>query len=206
MVSTRANVQNGDGIRQNLTRKKGAFLAAYGKLGNVALAAEIAKVDRRTHYDWLKNDPAYAEAFREFAAAFLDEQLRQLLAGFFVSDEKEIEKLLGVDRPLGSFNARTALTYCLGLISKEDFRDLNAIRGIRNDFAHQLHGLSFKEPSIVQKCDNLLRIRRIPWEWQKASPRYKFIAATATVMLDLANRITTIDMHWSCPTAGQLIR
>src|SRR5215510_13012940 len=93
--------------------KKRAFLAAYGKMGNVALAAEIAKVDRRTHYDWLKNDPAYAEAFREFAAAFLDEQLRQLLAGFFVS---------------------------------------------------QLHGLSFKEPSIVQKCDNLLRIRRIPWE------------------------------------------
>jgi hypothetical protein len=56
------------------------FLAAYGKLGNVALAAEIAKIDRRTHYDWLKNDPAYAEAFRgavEQAGDLLEAEARR---------------------------------------------------------------------------------------------------------------------------------
>jgi len=129
------------------------------------------------------------------AAAFLDEELRQLLAGFFINDEKETEGLLGVDRPLGSFSARTAAAYCLGLLSKEDFQDLNTIRSIRNDFAHQLHGLSFGEPSIAQKCDKLLAAQwvnsKFPGSFTK--PRDMFMGTTVTLVMTLAERITTID-------------
>lgn len=46
-------------------RKKRAFLAAHSEVGNITQAAEIAGIDRRTHYDWMESDPVYVEAFRD---------------------------------------------------------------------------------------------------------------------------------------------
>jgi len=43
--------------------KKRAFLAAMASTASVVRAAEIARVDRTSHYLWLKNDPDYAAAF-----------------------------------------------------------------------------------------------------------------------------------------------
>lgn len=47
--------------------KKRAFLAAYSELGTVTHAAEAAKVVRKSHYNWLKDDDAeiYKAAFDE---------------------------------------------------------------------------------------------------------------------------------------------
>ena len=45
--------------------KKRAFLAAFSRCGSLSKAAKRAKVDRRTHYDWLKDDPWYVQAFRQ---------------------------------------------------------------------------------------------------------------------------------------------
>ena len=45
--------------------KKRAFLAAFSRCGSLSQAAKRAKVDRRTHYNWLKDDPAYREAFQQ---------------------------------------------------------------------------------------------------------------------------------------------
>jgi len=45
--------------------KKPAFLAAYAECGTITQAAEIAGIDRVTHYRWLKDDPEYAKAFEE---------------------------------------------------------------------------------------------------------------------------------------------
>jgi|HubBroStandDraft_6_1064221.scaffolds.fasta_scaffold485125_2 hypothetical protein len=45
--------------------KKRAFLAAFSRCGSLSKAAKRAKVDRRTHYNWLKDDPSYAQGFRQ---------------------------------------------------------------------------------------------------------------------------------------------
>src|SRR5579871_2373634 len=45
--------------------KKRAFLAAFSRCGSLSKAAKRAKVDRRTHYNWLKDDPWYVQAFRQ---------------------------------------------------------------------------------------------------------------------------------------------
>lgn len=45
--------------------KKRAFLASFEELGNVTLAALASGVPRRTHYNWLRDDPDYLEAFHE---------------------------------------------------------------------------------------------------------------------------------------------
>jgi len=53
-------------------------------------------------------------------AAFLDEHLRELIEAFLIDKPKEVELLLGNDRPLGSFGARTRAAYCLGLLKKKN--------------------------------------------------------------------------------------
>jgi len=44
--------------------KRGQFLANFALTGNVQEAAQAAGIGRRTHYDWLKSDPAYEQAYQ----------------------------------------------------------------------------------------------------------------------------------------------
>lgn len=52
-------------FRKIAHRKKRAFLAAYAECGTITHAAEAAGIDRRSHYNWLNDDPEYAEAFEQ---------------------------------------------------------------------------------------------------------------------------------------------
>jgi DNA-binding MltR family transcriptional regulator len=71
-------------------------------------------------------------------AAFLDTLLENILINFFIDDEKEVDKLLKPERPVGTYGSRVALAYCLGLIGKVIRDDLRLIGKIRNKFAHDL--------------------------------------------------------------------
>lgn len=50
---------------RTLQHKKTAFLAAFAEVGNITRAAEIAKVSRQAHYEWMKEDPDYPAMFRD---------------------------------------------------------------------------------------------------------------------------------------------
>lgn len=50
-------------VDKNRRHKKEAFLAAVSEVGNITRAAELAKVDRHSHYLWLKTDPDYPDLF-----------------------------------------------------------------------------------------------------------------------------------------------
>lgn len=45
--------------------KKRAFLAAYATVATVRNGCKIAEISRTTHYQWMKDDPLYKEAFSE---------------------------------------------------------------------------------------------------------------------------------------------
>ncbi len=45
--------------------KQAAFLAAYAQTGNITRAAELAKICRTSHNDWLKKDDTYQARFDE---------------------------------------------------------------------------------------------------------------------------------------------
>ena len=45
--------------------KKGAFLEAFARVGTITHAAEIAGIERDTHYGWLERDPAYALLYEQ---------------------------------------------------------------------------------------------------------------------------------------------
>lgn len=116
-------------------------------------------------------------------AAFLDIKLRELIASFLINERKVVDDLLGtekkVDSPLATFSARIRAAYCLGLVSKEQFDDLNVIRKIRNQFAHRLHDLSFDDNKIRDWCNSLKIPKKIVREEWRLSHKDFFVAAVA---------------------------
>jgi len=52
--------------------KKELFLSEYSKLGTILKAAKAANIDRKTHYNWLKTNPEYAEFFERAKEDYLE--------------------------------------------------------------------------------------------------------------------------------------
>lgn len=89
------------------------------------------------------------------AAANIDELLRKTLKAFMV-DEKFVEdNLIGEARALGTFSSRNLACRALGIINKEEFHDIDKIRRIRNEFAHEIDA-SFDDDVIAVYCDSLI--------------------------------------------------
>jgi hypothetical protein len=69
---------------RTLARQK-SFLAAYQELASVTEAAIRAKIRRKTHYEWLAEDPTYRPRFEqvqeEATQALEDEAVRRAVAG-----------------------------------------------------------------------------------------------------------------------------
>lgn len=91
------------------------------------------------------------------AATFLDTILEMILREFLI-DRKPASGLFDPYKPLSTFAAKVHVSYCLGLISEVEFKNLEIIRSIRNSFAHDLTTNSFEDQSINDQCKNL----RIP--------------------------------------------
>ena len=131
-------------------------------------------------------------------AALLDEKLLHLLTAFLVSDSKQVDLLLGIEQPLGSFGARIRTAYCLGLVTRNAFDILTIIKGIRNAFAHHLHGLSFADPHIAKDCGRLRVISKMPSDVVKSN-RDAFLSATLSAQLELWGTTTSIEAgHRRC--------
>ena len=89
------------------------------------------------------------------SASYLEEQLKEIIAAFLCEIDAS-EKILdgGFYSPLGTFAARTAAAAALALISENEYRDLETIRKIRNNFAHN-YRKTFLDQDIVDLCRNL---------------------------------------------------
>ena len=70
------------------------------------------------------------------AASLIEEMLDEVLRGL-VLDNSATKKLFD-DRnaPLSTFSAKASASRALGLISREEFSDIELVRKIRNSFAH----------------------------------------------------------------------
>jgi DNA-binding MltR family transcriptional regulator len=112
------------------------------------LATELDDV-----HDQLLNEGDRATAL--VGAARLETNLEQLLRRLLVDDAEIVDDLFGENRPLESFSSCIKMAFCLGLIGPELRKNLDVIRGIRNDFGHTHRKLSFNDDSIRDRCMNL---------------------------------------------------
>lgn len=66
--------------QQNPTLKKAMIEALIKSLGVVTTAAKIAKIDRSTHYEWIKTDPEYkaaVDSIEDIAIDFAESKLHK---------------------------------------------------------------------------------------------------------------------------------
>jgi DNA-binding MltR family transcriptional regulator len=110
-------------------------------------------LDDQDFKDFLREFQAESDrAAAILAAAYLDDLLGRLLLASFVDDTQHCRHLVDGDRALSSFSARIPACYAFGLLSESERFDLDQVRGIRNRFAHERHGLTFVDESISAKC------------------------------------------------------
>jgi mannitol operon repressor len=116
------------------------------------------------------------------AAAVIEDKLGAILKASFQS--KEIGRKLVDDPrgPLATFSARADLTFALGHISEREYREIDIIRRIRNEFAHNLRA-SFESARLRDLSANLTMC--VPGN---VSPQSRVSTAAASLLVGLYNR------------------
>lgn len=121
-------------------------------------------------------------------AAFLDAHLGRLIASFFVEDCDQGSSLLAAERPLGGFGARIRAAYCMGLISKNEYHDMDLIMQIQYTFANRVNEVAFTDQGILEKCFMLRIPRDVLLPGETRTPRQLFVFATAILTQHMAWR------------------
>jgi DNA-binding MltR family transcriptional regulator len=153
---------------------------------------KIKKPDRRLDYKSLAvnkevNDELVNSSDRVAAligATILDVQLERLISSFLIDDAEEVKQLLSIENqsaPLSSLAARARAAYCLGLISKEEYKDISTVRDIRNIFAHHIFDCNFHNEKIKAACENFLIFTYLIPEEIPGSPRVRFNIVIGTL-------------------------
>jgi hypothetical protein len=81
-------------------------------------------------------------------AAFAEEALGRLLIGYLREEKQAKELVEGFNAPLGTLAARIKAGFAMGLISREQFENLEILRRIRNEFAHNWEEVSLERGGL----------------------------------------------------------
>ena len=120
------------------------------------------------------------------SVSYLERQLNEIVSAFLCEGEASARLLEGFNAPLGTLAARAAAATALGLISGRECRELETIRKIRNQFAHD-HRTSFSDQGIVDRCQNLAFSAK-DYGVVVVDSRGQFTTATLALILNLTNR------------------
>ncbi len=85
-------------------------------------------------------------------AAHIEACLRRILESVLI-DSKEVASLFdGPYAPFGSLSGKMQAAFVLGLITKDERDRIDAVRGVRNVFAHEANA-NFEHPKMVKICN-----------------------------------------------------
>jgi DNA-binding MltR family transcriptional regulator len=88
--------------------------------------------------------------------SLLDGLLEEALKKYFFLRKKKNSVINELFKgPLHSFAAKTKFAYLFSIIEEWMLDDLNIMRKLRNDCAHQFSSVSFKDGHITRKTENL---------------------------------------------------
>jgi Mannitol repressor len=82
-------------------------------------------------------------------AAFAEDSLGALLKSFLLPNQAARDLLEGFNAPLGTLSSRIRAALALGLITKDQYDDLEHLRKIRNEFSHTWQPISFSDQHIA---------------------------------------------------------
>ncbi len=120
------------------------------------------------------------------SCSYIDELLSKTISSFLVECEAADKLLNGFNAPLGTFSARIAVSYALGLIEEREYCDVEIIRKIRNKFAHAIH-ISFEDQAVKDLCANL-NMSAKNYGDVVVGTKGQFVTAATSLILHLTNR------------------
>lgn len=123
------------------------------------------------------------------AAAFIEEKLGELLQLFCVDNKKIYERLFENNGALATFSSKIDLAFLLGLIPKNIFDDLQLLRKIRNDFAHNSSHITFESSPIQERCYSFSILIKIQL---RDHPRAYFIRTMTTILFYINQQLRHI--------------
>jgi DNA-binding MltR family transcriptional regulator len=108
-------------------------------------------------------DSTYSEQLQDrtialVAAAHIERRLRKAITTHFKvdTDDPEFNSVFENEHaPLGDISSKTRVALALGIVSRQDYNDLDTIRRIRNAFAHTESHLGFTTGPVSDLCDEL---------------------------------------------------
>lgn len=115
--------------------------------------------------------------------AFAETALSNLLLTYLQDCEEARQLIDGFNAPLGTLAARIKAAYALGLLTRQQCDDLNRIRKIRNEFAHNWEGCSLTDSRISSHI-TALNPSRIDAD-TASTPRDKLYATTSCILVEL---------------------
>jgi|APLak6261663543_1056040.scaffolds.fasta_scaffold12968_1 DNA-binding MltR family transcriptional regulator len=107
-------------------------------------------------------------------AAVLEQRLEDIYLEQFERNQipqKLQRDLFNSNGPLSTFSSKIKLAYSLGYIDKSTFHDLEAIRKIRNEFAHTSNQVDFINHSVSKTIESLHCVKSSKGEIQRYSPK-----------------------------------
>ena len=89
------------------------------------------------------------------STGYMEKVLKDILVAYLI--EGGTSDALFDNGALATFSARAAACHALGLISDDEFHDIQLIRKIQNYLAHEMNS-TFEDPQVVDRC-KLLRLK-----------------------------------------------
>lgn len=140
--------------------------------------AEIARLSHFLSSFYRESDKGAALA----AGAILEDLLGELLRACLAEVPQTTELLEGGHAPLGSLSSRALVCRSLGLLEDLEFREITAIRRIRNEFAHAWSSTSFNEPPVSDLVKSMCNV--LP-DVAATDVRKRFNASVANLLGEL---------------------
>ena len=128
--------------------------------------------------------------------ARVDAALEHLLQAVMPAASSKDDGLFLPERPLGSIGAKVALASRLGLIDSTVERALNALRKLRNAFAHSAESASLSDPAHSSRLEGVYKEARVIPLWGQLESALAALTTTAKAELnpDLRNYILLITI------------
>ena len=117
-------------------------------------------------------------------ATFLEDTLGRLLLAYFRSCKATKELVEGFNAPLGTFGSRIKAVYAFGMVTDDQFKDMEILRKVRNHFAHNWEGVSF-ERNDIQALIGQLSGYTVDHKPIEGGPREKLLGTLSTCCMEL---------------------
>lgn len=119
--------------------------------------------------------------------SWLEEELADCLKSKFINIQNNATNVFQRNGPLSTLSSKIEISYLLGFISEENYKNLKIIKRVRNEFAHSLldkkeNPINFESEHIKNRCYSLDSVKDETF----SSARHAFFRNSAQIHADIS--------------------